>query len=131
MKNKKLFTFILMHFGFLIYSLYSLFGKFASKYDFLSLKFCFTYCLLILILFIYAVVWQQVLKVFELSIAIANKAMTIIWGIIWSYFFFNEQITPKKIIAIIIIITGIVILSFADKNKNSDVNKEDNSYDSI
>lgn len=124
MKNRKLLTFILMHFGFLIYSLYSLFGKFASSYDFLSFNFCFIYCVLILILFIYAIIWQQVLKVFELSIATANKAMTIIWGIIWSFLFFNEEITPKKIIATLIIISGILVLSISEKSEKKDTANE-------
>lgn len=124
MKNRKLLTFILMHFGFLIYSLYSLFGKFASSYDFLSFRFCLIYCFLILILFIYAIIWQQVLKVFELSIATANKAMTIIWGIIWSFLFFNEEITPKKIIATLIIISGIIVLSISEKSEKKDAANE-------
>lgn len=111
MKNKQIFSFVLMHFGFLIYSLYSLLGKFASKYDFLSLNFCFIYCCLVLILFIYAILWQQILKVFELSIATANKSATIIWGLVWSKIFFNEDISIKKIIAIVLIICGIIILS--------------------
>lgn len=115
MKNNNFISFIIMHFGFLIYSLYSLLGKFASKYEFLSINFCIFYCTLIFILFIYALLWQQVLKAFDLSIATANKSATIIWGMIWSYFFFNEQITIKKIIAVIIIISGIFVLSFSEK----------------
>lgn len=123
MKNKKIFSFILMHFGFLVYSLYSLLGKFASKYEFLSFYFCLVYCCLILILFIYAILWQQVLKVFDLSIATANKSATIIWGLIWSYIFFDEGITLKKIIGILLIICGIFILS----TTQTDTIEEDNN----
>lgn len=115
MNKNKILSFLLMHFGFLLYSFYTVLGKIASKYDFLSLNFCIFYCLLILILFIYAVLWQQVLKNIELSIATANKASTIIWGMIWSCLFFNEQITCKKIIGVIIIFSGIILLCFQEK----------------
>lgn len=123
MINKKIFSLLLMQAGFFIYSLYSLIGKFASFYDFLSLKFCCLYFLLIFILFIYAIIWQQVLKAFELSIATANKAITIIWGIIWGCLFFNEDITPKKIISTLIIISGILVLSSTKNNENKDSTK--------
>ena len=100
-----------MHFGFLIYSFYTVIGKIASRYDFLSLHFCLFYCILILILFGYAVLWQQVLKKIPLSFATANKAVTIVWGMLWSFLFFNEEITLKKIIGSVIIISGIFLLS--------------------
>ena len=100
-----------MHLGFLIYSFYTVIGKIASKYDFLSLQFCLFYCVLIVILFVYAVLWQQVLKKIPLSFATANKAATIVWGMLWSFLFFNEEITLKKIIGSIIIISGIILLS--------------------
>lgn len=110
MKNN-LGSFFLMHIGFLIYSFYTVLGKIASKYSFLSLYFCLFYIALILILFIYALLWQQVLKKIPLSFATANKAATIVWGMLWSFLFFNEEITLKKIIGSVIIITGIFLLS--------------------
>ena len=100
-----------MHAGFLLYSFYTVIGKFAVKYDFLSLHFCLFYCLLIFILFLYAIIWQQVLKVIPLSFATANKAATIVWGMLWSFLFFQENISLKKIIGAIIIFIGILILS--------------------
>ena len=52
---------------------------------------------MIFILFVYAVLWQQVLKSIPLSIASANKAVTIFWGMWWGFLFFNEEISIKKI----------------------------------
>lgn len=110
-----------MHFGFLFYSFYSVLGKYASKFEFLSKYYCIIYILLIFILFIYALIWQQVLKYINLSIATANKACTIIWGMIWSFLFFNESITLKKIIGASLIFAGIIFLSksnnIGDKNE--------------
>ena len=111
MKKNNIFSFLLMHAVFLLYSFYTVIGKFAAKYDFLSLHFCLFYCLLIFILFLYAIIWQQVLKVIPLSFATANKAATIVWGMLWSFLFFQENISLKKIIGAIIIFIGILILS--------------------
>lgn len=122
MKKNNFASFLLMHTGFLIYSFYTVLGKIASKYDFLSFHFCIFYCILIFILFIYAILWQQVLKVIPLSFATANKASTIVWGMLWSFLFFQEEITIKKIVGAAIIIFGIIILS-------STTNTEDQKYE--
>ena len=113
-----------MHLGFLIYSFYTVTGKVAAKYDFLSVPFCLFYCALILILFVYAILWQQVLKAIALSFATANKAITIVWGMLWSFLFFNEEITIKKIIGALIIISGILLLK--NTIKPEDNKKEQN-----
>lgn len=104
-----------MHLDFLLYSFYTVLGKVASAYEFLSLKFCAFYCVLILILFVYALLWQQVLKKIPLSVATANKAVTVIWGMLWSFLFFGENITAKKLVGAAIIILGITLLSFEEK----------------
>lgn len=109
--NQKPLAFIFMHAGFLIYSFYTVLGKLAAQYNFLSFRWCVFYVALILILFIYAVIWQQVLKHIKLSVATANKAATIVWGMLWSALFFNETITQKKILGALIILGGIILLS--------------------
>lgn len=116
---KNISAFLLMHFGFLIYSCYTVIGKLAKDLEFLSLKWCFLYCGVIFILFVYAIIWQQVLKHIKLSVAVANKAATIIWGMIWSALFFGEVITVKKIIGAAIIFAGIMMLSVLSPGENS------------
>lgn len=114
-----MFAYILMHFGFLFYSFYTVLGKIASRYEFLSLNFCIFYCMLIGILFVYAILWQQVLKRIELSIATANKAATIVWGMIWSVVFFKEKLELHQIIGAVVIISGIFVLAYSGKQKES------------
>jgi drug/metabolite transporter (DMT)-like permease len=63
------------------------------------------------ILFLYALLWQQVLKKFPLSTAIANKSVTIIWGMIFGLLFFDEKITPKMFLGTALILSGIILLS--------------------
>ena len=116
MKSKSL-SFILMHSGFLLYALYPVLGKIASRHDFLSIDFCIIYFIIFLLLFLYAIIWQQVLKSFRLPVAICNKASTIIWGMILSRIIFSEEITARKICGAIIIFCGILLLSIADRKQ--------------
>lgn len=111
MKNKNISYFILMHLGFLIYSFYSIVGKISSNEEFLSFKFILCYMIVFFIMGIYALIWQQVLKHIPLSFAISNKSITILWGMLFSYLLFKEQITVKSIIGAILILIGIIILS--------------------
>lgn len=69
------------------------------------------YGLELVILGIYALLWQQIIKKFELSVAYANKAVTLIWGMIWGSLLFKEQITVTKLTGILLVIAGIVILN--------------------
>ena len=78
-------------------------------------KHCVIYCIIIALLFVYAVLWQQVLKSFRLPIAICNKAVTIVWGMFFSRLIFGEEITLKKVLGALIILSGIFLLSFADR----------------
>lgn len=45
-----------------------------------------------------------------LSAAFANKAVVIIWGILWGILFFQEKIRWNILIGIILIITGITLV---------------------
>lgn len=114
-----MFAYILMHFGFLFYSFYTVLGKIASRYEFLSLNFCIFYCILIAILFVYAILWQQVLKRIELSIATASKGAAIVWGMLWSVIIFKEKLELHKVIGAAVIIAGIFILAYSGKQKES------------
>jgi drug/metabolite transporter (DMT)-like permease len=102
--------YILLHFILLIYSLSGLFSKLASSKKFLSFEFIFFYGLTLLILFIYAVLWQHILKKMTLIAAFGNKAVTIIWGMIWGSLFFGEKITIYMIIGTVIILLGILLM---------------------
>ena len=116
----KVFSFLFMHLAFLVYTLYPLLGKFATRYEMLSLPFIALYCVVFGILFVYAVLWQQVLKRFPLTTAIANKSITIVWGMIFGLLFFGEQISPKMLIGSALILAGIFILSTEQENQEKE-----------
>ena len=96
---------------FFIYSINSIVAKLASEQEQFSIAFIMFYGLELVILGIYALLWQQIIKKFELSVAYANKAVTLIWGMIWGALLFKEQITLSKTAGILLVIAGIVILN--------------------
>ncbi len=98
---------LLLHGIMLLYSICAIFSKLASEETFLSLPFIFLYGVVLLILFVYAILWQQVLKVMPLTMAYANKAVVIIWGLVWGRLFFGEPVTVKKTAASVIMVIGI------------------------
>lgn len=119
MQNKILYKDILLLQGvFFIYSINSIVAKFASDREPFSVPFLILYGLELVILGIYAILWQQVIKKFELSVAYANKAVTLIWGMIWGSLIFKEQITFAKLAGILLVVAGIVILN-SGKEQNA------------
>lgn len=94
-----------------VYTLSSVVAKFASGKEFLSIEFFVFYGIEILILGVYAILWQQIIKKFQISIAYANRAMSLLWAMLWAVVFFHEEITIKNIIGVIIVIIGTIIVN--------------------
>ena len=113
--NSKSKCFVFLHIELLILSLSGLCAKFAAQNDFLSFKFVFGYGLVIANLGIYAIVWQQIIKHLPLTTAYANKAVNIVWGILWGMLFFGEQLKWNMIVGAIIVIIGVVLVVRADE----------------
>lgn len=95
----------------MIYTLSGVASKFASTGSFLSFKFILFYGLEIALLGIYAILWQQMIKKFDLSIAYANRSIALLWSMMWAVVFFHEQVTIKNIIGVLIVIVGTIIIN--------------------
>ena len=106
-KNTK--TILALNILLMFFSLGGIFSKLASKQSFLSLKFILCYGSLLFIMFVYAIGWQQIIKRLPLTMAYANRAVTIVWGIIWGLLFFNEKLNLGKIIGAVIVIAGVLL----------------------
>lgn len=104
---KKFNKYIYLHLLLFFFSFCGVFSKLASGNEFLSFKFCLFYGISIIILGIYAILWQQILKKFTLTTAFFNKAITIIWGMVWGILFFNEVITWNMILGTIVVLVGV------------------------
>ena len=107
--NKNTKTILALNVLLMFFSLGGIFSKLASKQPFLSLKFILCYGALLFIMFVYAIGWQQVIKRLPLTMAYANRAVTIVWGIIWGLLFFNEKLNVGKIIGAVIVIAGVLL----------------------
>ncbi len=78
----------------------------------------------VVVLGVYAILWQQLIGKFQLSIAYANKAMTLLWSLMWSIVLFHEDVTAYKIIGVIMVMAGTIILN-TDPTVSGEVKKED------
>ena len=114
-KSQKVKLYILLHLLLMMFSAMGICSKIAANQEFMSPKFIFYYGLMLAILAIYAFAWQQVIKRLSLTTAFANKAVIVVWGMIWGVVAFQEHISVGKIVGSIIIIVGIVLFSMAEK----------------
>ncbi len=111
MNRKKMVVFVALHAILAIYSVSGILSKMAANTDFLGLDFCAYYIGIIVILGSYAVVWQQIIKELPLTVAFANKAVTVLWGVVWGIMVFDETIAPIQTAGILMIIIGIILYS--------------------
>lgn len=119
MKKAGITGFLLLQVSFLIYSCSSVVAKFASGNEVLSFKFILFYGLEVVILGIYAILWQQAIKRYDLSIAYANKAVTLLWALLWSVILFKEHLKWNQVVGVLIVIVGIVLLNTSGKSKDA------------
>ena len=103
-------TFLVLHAILLIYSIAAILSKTAAGLDFLSLPFILCYGGVLVLLLLYALVWQWVLKTLPLSIAYMNKGITIVWGMIWGFLLFSETITVAMLIGAALVFAGIALV---------------------
>lgn len=120
MTRSKIKVLFLLHLMLMIYSMSGICSKMAAGQPFLSPKFCFFYGCMILILGIYAIGWQQVIKRLPLTTAFANKAVTVIWGLVWGVLFFHESVTPGKVLGMVLIIIGVVIYATSSEEAKNE-----------
>ena len=93
----------------LLFSTVSIAVKYTSTQEFLSLRYFFGLGVVIVMLGTYAVVWQQILKRVDITLAYIFKGTGIIYVLLYSSFLFGETITIWNIIGTAIIISGIVL----------------------
>ncbi len=97
-----------------LYTVSGIAAKLASNYAFLSLGFILCYGVEILILGVYAVVWQQIIKRVDISIAYANRSVAIFWSMLWAALLFKEQITLQNLLGVVLIFLGTWVVNGSD-----------------
>ena len=118
-KHSKLKTLLVLHVLLMVYSVSGIFSKLASQQNVFSWQFVACYAAILGLLGLYAIGWQQIIKRLPLTTAFANRAVAVVWGIIWGFLFFQEQITLGKIIGGALIIAGVVLFASSDGEDES------------
>lgn len=118
---KKALPYLLLQLIVLFYSIVGICSKTAAGKEFLSPEWILLYGAIILILGIYALFWQQILKKIPLNIAYACKSVTVVWGILWGVLFFNETLSVKQIIGTAVVLGGVVLMvTGSEKEKTNE-----------
>ncbi len=99
----------------LLYSISSVLGKYASHHPALSPLFMLLYGLSLVCMGVYAIVWQQIIKHFPLTVAYANRAAIVVFGMVWGFLLFGEPITWTMLVGTAVIFAGIILLGQCDE----------------
>ncbi|MDD3277359.1 MAG: EamA family transporter [Lachnospiraceae bacterium] len=99
-----------LHISLLFSSLSGVCSKMAANQKLFSLPFLFYYGMVLVIMFGYAIVWQQILKRMPLTVAYANRPVSLVWGMIWGALIFSETITWNMILGAVVIFAGIYLV---------------------
>ena len=112
--------FLVLHLILGVYAASSVCSKLAAGQPFLSVPFILLYGGMLAALVAYALGWQQVIKHLPLTTAYANKAVTVVWGILLGFLIIDEAVTPRQIVGAVLIIAGIVLFVRADQKEGKD-----------
>ena len=99
----------------LLFSATGILTKLASKEAFLSMRFLLLYGGAVLLMVVYAFLWQQFLKVMPLNTAYANKSVSTVWTMLFGALLFKEQITWGMMLGAVVIIVGVYLVVTADE----------------
>ncbi|MDR3305710.1 MAG: EamA family transporter [Clostridiales Family XIII bacterium] len=110
-KKPAIIWLVLMQVFVCVYSFSGVMAKMASGYPFLSGGFILFFGIELVCLGIYALAWQQILKRFPLSVAYVNRAMSVLWVLVWTTFFFQEQPTLQNVCGIVLILSGVIVVT--------------------
>nr|WP_315521759.1 transporter [Olegusella massiliensis] len=114
MTKSKIKVYLSLQLLLMFYSLSTVLSKVASSLAFPSSSFMLCYIGIIGILGIYALGWQQIIKHLPLITAYANRAVTVVWGLIWGALIFHENMSILKLIGGLVVLIGVILYAAAD-----------------
>ena len=113
-----------LHLLLAVYSLSDVCSKTAAGAPFMSFRFLFFYGCVLGLLGVYAIGWQQVIRRLPLTVAFANRAVTVFCGIVWGVLFFREQVSPLRLVGAALILAGVVLFARADGRQAEEERKD-------
>ena len=103
---------LLLFFTLLLYSACSVFAKFSGNameagnltgsFVFLALEF--------LMLVVYSLLWQVVLKHLPLNVAYASKGLCTLWTCLFGILLFQEAVTLGKLLGTLLVLGGVYLV---------------------
>lgn len=106
---------LVLHLGLMISSLSGVFAKTAAQQELFSVRFFFFYGLDLTAMFVYAILWQQILKRMPLTVAYSNRPVSLVWGLLWGFVLFQETVTWNMLLGAAVIFAGIYIMVTSDE----------------
>ena len=119
-KAVKLKNVLLLQGVILLYTVSSVMSKEAAASGGNMLRFLFFFGMEFVILGVYAILWQQMIKRFELSVAYANRSMAVVWSMVWAVVFFHDTITVQNVLGIILVVAGTWIINTGTEEDRND-----------
>ena len=107
-------VFLALHLLLLLFACTTVLSKLAAGEAFLSPRFCLFFVGEFVLLGIYALGWQQILKRLPLTVAYTNKAVTLVWSLVFGALLFHEQVSLKQILGCALVVAGVVLFVRAD-----------------
>ena len=97
--------------GYFVFSLASIFMKSSAGYPVLSSGFILRFAGALLCVFCFAILWQQVLREYELMTAYAWRGVLFLWTFLWAVLFFGEDVTLNNIVGAAVILCGVFLVN--------------------
>ena len=111
--------YLMLHIALFVSACAGLFGKSASRHDALTPKWILFYGCMLASLGIYAILWQQILKVLPVTFAYTHKAVTVVWGMLLGHIVFQEVIAPKQLLGAAVVIFGCILYTRAEGKEDA------------
>lgn len=114
---EKLKDYVFLHLSVMMFSFTSVFSKLASQElnngGFDNPRLYLYLFLMVFVCFLYAFCWQKIIKKFDLNIGFANRSVYLLWSQLWAVAIFGEHLTTRNIIGLVIVLTGVIIVSLS------------------
>lgn len=107
-------VFLALHLLLLLFAGTTVLSKLAAGEEFLSLRFCLYFGGEFVLLGLYALGWQQILKRLPLTVAYTNKAVTLVWSMVFGVLLFHETVSVKQLVGCALAVAGVVLFVRAD-----------------
>ncbi len=106
----KLKDLLFLLFGYILYSLIGVVSKSSIGNSLRSIKTLLYYGIVLMLLGLYAIIWQISIKKIPLYMAYMGKSISLILTLLWSNLFFNEVLKINNIIGALLVICGILLM---------------------